>query len=70
MSALESANCDIVFPCSFMILIGLWLLWREQASICDSFLGHLVMTVARQCGFDYSSLVTCASGNELGGDDE
>ena len=34
-----------------------------------TFLGHLVVIVARQCGFDDGSPVTCASGNELGWDE-
>lgn len=65
-SALESALCDTVVPYSFMIFIGLSLLWREQESVI-TFLGHLVVIVARQCGFDDGSPIICASGNEIGG---
>lgn len=67
VSALESALYNIISQCSLMIVIGPWLLWREQESICDTFLGHLVMAVTRQCGFEYGSPVTFASGNEFGG---
>lgn len=32
-------------------------------SICDAFLGHIVMIVTRQYGSDYGSPVICVLGN-------